>query len=91
MNPATIINLLIVAGLIAMMLSMGFKVPLDEVAASIKQPRLVLMGLVANFVLVPLATVGLIFLFRPDPLVSAGFLVLAVCPAAPVAPPLPRR
>jgi BASS family bile acid:Na+ symporter len=88
MNPAILVNVLTLAGLIAMMLSMGFQVTLEDVTASIKQPRLVLMGLMANFVLVPAATFGLLYWFRSDPLVSTGFLILAVCPAAPVAPPI---
>jgi BASS family bile acid:Na+ symporter len=87
MTPAQLVNLLTIAGLIAMMLSMGCKVTIDEVAASIRRPRLVAAGLVANFVLVPAATIGLLYVFRPDPLVSVGFLILAACPAAPVGPP----
>ena len=82
MNATTVVNLLIVAGLVAMMLSMGFKVTIEEVTASIRRPRLVAAGLVANFVLVPAATVGLLSVFRPHPLVSVAFLILAVCPAA---------
>jgi BASS family bile acid:Na+ symporter len=87
MNSINMMNLLIVVGLIAMMLSMGFKVTLEEVAATISKPRLVVSGLVANFVLVPAATLGLLYLFDPDGLVAVGFLILAVCPAAPVGPP----
>jgi BASS family bile acid:Na+ symporter len=87
MTPAQFVNLLTIAGLVAMMLSMGFKVTLAEVTASITKPRLVAAGLVANFVLVPAVTAGLLYAFSPDPMVSVGFLILAVCPAAPVGPP----
>lgn len=87
MTPAQLVNLLTIAGLIAMMLSMGCKVTIEEVTASIRRPRLVAAGLVANFVLVPAATIGLLYVFRPDPLVAVGFLILAACPAAPVGPP----
>ncbi len=87
MNPAQFVNLLTVAGLIAMMLSMGFKVTIEDVTASITKPRLVAAGLVANFVLVPAVTISLLSAFHPDPLVSVGFLILAACPAAPVGPP----
>src|SRR5262249_26857676 len=31
--------------------------------------------------------VGLLLLFRPHPMVAAGFLILAVCPGAPFGPP----
>jgi bile acid:Na+ symporter, BASS family len=84
---ATLINLLNLAALTAIMGAMGLQVTVAEVAASARQMRLVLVGLGANFLLVPLATILLLYLFRADPLVSAGFLILAVCPGAPVGPP----
>jgi bile acid:Na+ symporter, BASS family len=87
MTLLQLVNLLTVVGLIAMMLSMGFRVTIHEVAASIQKPRHVVVGLVVNFVLVPATTIALLYLFGVDPLVSAGFLTLAVCPGAPVGPP----
>jgi bile acid:Na+ symporter, BASS family len=87
MNAASLVNLLTIAGLIAIMLSMGFKVTFAEVAAPVRKPRLVVNGLLANFVLAPAATAALLYLFRADPLVSVGFLILAVCPGAPLGPP----
>ncbi|MGE5195203.1 MAG: bile acid:sodium symporter family protein [Deltaproteobacteria bacterium] len=87
MNLASLVNLLTVAGLIGIMLSMGLKVKFEEVAASIRKPRLVVLGVVANFVLVPAVTIALLYLFDTVPLVSVGFLILAVCPGAPVGPP----
>jgi BASS family bile acid:Na+ symporter len=87
MGLATFTNLLIVAALMAVMLSMGLKVTFAEVVASARQTRLVLLALLANFVLVPLATVGLLYWVGANPMVSAGFLILAVCPGAPVGPP----
>jgi bile acid:Na+ symporter, BASS family len=87
MSPAVLVNLLTMAGLIAIMLSMGFKVRFDEVLGSIRQYRFVLSGVVANFVLVPVATAALLYLLNPSPMVAVGFLILAVCPGAPVGPP----
>jgi bile acid:Na+ symporter, BASS family len=87
MSPAVLVKSLTVAGLIAIMLSMGFKVRYDEVLGSIRQYRLVASGLVANFVLVPAATAALLYLLNPNPMVAVGFLILAVCPGAPVGPP----
>jgi BASS family bile acid:Na+ symporter len=84
---ATLINLLNLAALMAIMGAMGLQVTIAEVTASARRLRLVLAGLAANFLLVPLVTIVLLYLFRADPLVSAGFLILAVCPGAPVAPP----
>jgi BASS family bile acid:Na+ symporter len=87
MDLATFTNLLIVAALMAVMLSMGLKVEFAEVVAAARRTRLVLLALLANFVLVPLVTVGLLYWIGATPMVSAGFLILAVCPGAPVGPP----
>jgi BASS family bile acid:Na+ symporter len=86
-DAATFINLLTLVGLIAIMLAMGLKVTFAEVLASARQPWLVVAGLAANFVLVPTVTVGLLSWVGPEPMVSLGFLILAVCPGAPAAPP----
>ena len=85
--PSDLVRLLTVPGLIAMMLSMGFKSSPGDVLASVRDLRGTAAGLVANFVLVPAATMGLLYAFDAVPMVSAGFLILAVCPGAPVGPP----
>lgn len=87
MNLATLARLLMLSGLIGIMLSTGLKVKLPDVMASLRQPRRVVLSLIANFLLVPAITLGLLKWFDADPLVSAGFLILAVCPGAPVGPP----
>jgi BASS family bile acid:Na+ symporter len=87
MSPTVLVNILTIAGLIAIMLSMGFKVRHDEVLGSIRQYRLIVSGLIANFVLVPTATAALLYVLNPNPMVAVGFLILAVCPGAPVGPP----
>jgi BASS family bile acid:Na+ symporter len=86
-DVASLVRLLTLVGLIGVMLSMGLKVKFAEVLASARRPRLVVPGLVANFVLVPAATIGLLYLFDANPMVSVGFLIMAVCPGAPVGPP----
>src|SRR5262249_23173900 len=87
MDLASLVKLLTIAGLVAIMLSVGMQVKVEEVAAATRRPRLVALGLVANFLLVPAVTMGVRYVFDADPLVSVGFLILAVCPGAPVGPP----
>ena len=87
MNPDSLVKLLTIAGLVSIMLSVGMQVKIDEVAAAIRKPRLVVFGIVANFLLVPAATIGLLYMFDANPMVAVGFLILAVCPGAPVGPP----
>ena len=88
MDSAVFVKILTVTGLIAIMLSMGFKVRFEEVVASLRQPQLIFLGLLANFVLVPAVTIVLLYLFNPNPMVTVGFLILAVCPGSPLAPPI---
>src|SRR6218665_1534492 len=88
MTAATLLYLLTTTGLIAMMLSMGFKSSIREVAEPLRNARLIVNGLLVNFVMAPAATGVLLYAFNADPFVSAGFLILAVFPGAPVGPPI---
>jgi BASS family bile acid:Na+ symporter len=82
-----LINLLVLITLIEMMLAIGLGVTFAELASVLRNWRLVLRAGVANYVFVPAVTAGLLVLFHPaDPMVSAGFLILAVCPGAPFGP-----
>lgn len=86
-DMATLINWLNIGAVIAIMLAIGLRARFAEVAASARLYRLVGLAVLANFGVVPLVTVGLLYAFDASPLVAAGFLVLAVCPGAPVGPP----
>jgi len=87
MDTPTLISLLNVTALVAIMLSMGMEVRFEAVLASARRTRLLVLGLLANYVLVPAVTLGLLLVFRVNSLVSVGFLILAVCPGAPLGPP----
>ncbi len=86
MNTHLLIKVLNIGALLAMMLSIGMTVKIEQVIASARNVRLVVLAVLANFALVPLVTVGLLAGFHAAPLVAAGFLILAVCPGAPVGP-----
>jgi bile acid:Na+ symporter, BASS family len=88
MSLTAFVNILTTIALMALMVSIGLRVRLKEVFQTACQVRLVVMSVVANFVLVPLFMAGLLYLFQTPPLVSAGFLILAVCPGAPIGPPV---
>jgi BASS family bile acid:Na+ symporter len=83
-----LITLLNVTALVTVMLSMGLQVKFEEVLASARPARLMVMGLLANYALVPAVTLGLLLVFQANPMVSAGFFILAACPGAPVGPPI---
>jgi BASS family bile acid:Na+ symporter len=82
-----LINVLVTVTLIEMMAAIGLGVALADLVAVARNGRLLARAVLANYVLVPAATVGLLLFFRPDPMVAAGFLILAVCPGAPYGPP----
>ena len=88
MDDPSLIRLLNLVALVAIMLSMGLQVKVEVLLDSVRSARRLGLALLANFVLVPAIAIGLLALFQPDPMVSVGFLVLAVCPGAPVGPPI---
>jgi BASS family bile acid:Na+ symporter len=81
------INILVPITLIEMMVASGLGVTFSEVLAVARNWSLVARAAVANYVLVPAATIALLLVFRAEPMVAAGFLILAVCPGAPYGPP----
>ena len=82
-----LINILIIITLFEMMVAIGLGVRLAEIKEVARNPGLVTRAALANYFLVPVFVLGLLFLFHPAPLVSAGFLIVAVCPGAPYGPP----
>ena len=81
-----LINVLVMVTLVEMMAATGLGVTFVDLLEVLRSRWLVARAMVANYVLVPAATVGLLLLFHSNPLVSAGFLILAVCPGAPFGP-----
>lgn len=87
MSLDQLINLLVSITLIEMMVTIGIGVKVADVLNVVRDARLVARAGVANYIGVPAATVGLLLLFDADPMVAAGFLILAGCPGAPYGPP----
>jgi BASS family bile acid:Na+ symporter len=82
-----IVTHLLMGSVIFMMFGVGLRTPFGEVIEVAKQPGLVIRGVLANFLVVPLLFyLTLKFLpFRPD--VAIGLLIMAAVPIAPMAPP----
>jgi bile acid:Na+ symporter, BASS family len=83
-----LINILASITLFEMMVAIGIGVSLGDVLRVAADWRLVGKAVLASYLLVPAAAVGLLILFDARPHVAAGFLVAAVCPGAPYGPPL---
>jgi BASS family bile acid:Na+ symporter len=88
MNATNLVTILNATALVTMMLAMGLRVGGQELLASARPARRLILGLIVNFALVPAITLGLLHVFRADSMVSVGFVILAVCPGAPVGPPI---
>jgi BASS family bile acid:Na+ symporter len=87
MTSAQLINVFVLITLIEMMIAIGLGVSWAELAIVARNGRLVTKAVLANYLCVPVATVGLLLLFHPvDPMIPVGFLILAVCPGAPFGP-----
>ena len=87
MSLDRVINILVTITLIEMMVLIGLRVTFAELGRVAGNWRLVGRAAVANYLLVPAVAVGLLVWFDADPMVAAGFLILAVCPGAPFGPP----
>ena len=87
MSLDRLINLLVTITLIEMMVLIGLKVTFAELARTAGDWRLVARAAAANYLLVPALAIVLLVAFKSEPMVAAGFLVLAVCPGAPFGPP----
>jgi BASS family bile acid:Na+ symporter len=87
MSVDGLINVIVTLTLIEMMVTVGLRVSLSEIAATARDWRLMTGAALANYVAVPAVAVALLLWFHASPMVGAGFLVLAVCPGAPFAPP----
>jgi BASS family bile acid:Na+ symporter len=87
MTVERLINILVTVTLMEMMLAVGLSVRPADLVSVAKNARVMGQAMLANYLCVPAATLGLLFLFHAQPMVSAGFLILAVCPGAPFGPP----
>jgi predicted Na+-dependent transporter len=64
-------------GIVGSMLAMGLGLTLSQIIQPLKNARLVVLALLANFVLVPLLAYGISLIFPLDDSLKIGLLVLA--------------
>ena len=75
---------------VSSMLAVGLSLTLRQIADPLRNVRLVAMGLVANFVLMPLVAVALGRLLRLDPPLAVGLVILGSAAGAPFLPLLAK-
>jgi BASS family bile acid:Na+ symporter len=72
--------------LFCQMLQIGLSVKANQVWESTKHVKVLSKGIAVNFLIVPLVGFGLLLLFKPDPLLSIGFLIAICFSGAPMGP-----
>src|SRR3954447_5328400 len=82
------ISPLVAVALIELMVATGLGIRLADVVDAAPDWRLVARAGVGNYTTGTPGAVLLLLLLRIEPPAAAGFLILAVCPGAPYAPPL---
>jgi bile acid:Na+ symporter, BASS family len=90
MTTGQFMNLITIVTLFEMTIAMGLELTVKEVSAVAKDWRLLIRAEFANFVLQPAATALVLWIVHPNPLASAGMLLLAACPAAHYAMPFTK-
>ena len=86
MQKATTVATLIFV--LSSMLAMGLGLTVSEIITPLRNARLVILALLANFVLMPLVAVGLSTLLRLDEPLGVGLLLLGAAAGAPFLPKL---
>jgi BASS family bile acid:Na+ symporter len=91
MNPDvlnTILGVSLLVFVITSMLAMGLSLTVGQIVAPLKNGRLVVLALVANFVIVPLLAWGLAEVLNLDEGLSIGLILMGTAAGAPFLPKL---
>src|SRR5262249_26296780 len=86
MQKATSVTMLFFV--VSSMLAMGLDLTVGQIIAPLRNVRLVVLSLLANFVLMPLGAVVLAALLRLDQPLGVGLLLLGAAAGAPFLPKL---
>ncbi len=78
----------VLAFLLSSILGVGLNLTLQQIVAPLRNARVVLAAVAANFVIVPLVALGTARLFRLEEPFTAALLLLGLAPGAPFLPKL---
>jgi BASS family bile acid:Na+ symporter len=81
-------TLLLRAGIVVIMLSMGLQITGEQLLVAIRQRRLMARVLLANLILLPLVALAIAKLTGMPDEIAAGFLIASVAPGATLTPKL---
>jgi BASS family bile acid:Na+ symporter len=86
--PKMAISIAMMTFVLSSMIGMGLGLRINQIVAPLRNGRLVALGLLANFVLMPLAALGLAKVMRLDEPLAIGLLLLGAAAGAPFLPKL---
>jgi len=66
--------------LAVVMFGVALGIKTDDFRILLKQPKLVLVGLLSQFILLPMLTFGIVMLIKPQPSIALGMMMVAACP-----------
>ena len=80
MESGILTTLILPASLFIIMLGMGLSLTIQDFRNVVKYPKAFAIGIVNQLVLLPIIGFLLLFIFKMDPILSVGFMLLAACP-----------
>lgn len=66
--------------LAVVMFGVALSITIDDFKHILRQPKLVLIGVLSQFILLPLLTFLLIIVVKPQPSIALGMMMVAACP-----------
>ncbi len=74
-------NLLVLNAILAfLMFSIALDIRKEDFEMLWKNPKPAIVGMIGQLLILPLVTVGLVFVFNPPPSVSLGMIAISACP-----------
>ena len=84
----TLVQLSVLVFVVSSMLSMGLSLTMGQIVEPLKNRRLVIMALVANFILVPALAYIITIILPLDESIKIGLILLSTAAGAPFLPKL---
>jgi BASS family bile acid:Na+ symporter len=84
----TLAMLSVLVFVISSMLSMGMSLTMQQILDPLKNTRLVILALVANFILIPITAVLITLIFPLNESITTGLILLSTAAGAPFLPKL---
>ena len=73
-------SIILAVAIMVIMMGMGLSLSLSDFKRVAQNPKPVLLGLTNQIILLPLVSLGLIYLFQPPAFIAIGMILLTACP-----------